>query len=208
MLTITAGVNVEPSTNLEALQEQRRELFASVWAWIRLLFSSYPYTIDRIIRLREFAFRATSSGVQANVPVAVGSLPIAHRQLRSIPIMLLHGHDTQGPLELENYFHRQFSHVVPLAMIQTTAGAASLPEKFETLAGRVRGAVALLTPDDVATSIAEGVGGLRARQNAVLEVGWFWGRLGRDRCLLLVRGDLEMPSDLGSSQGSVQLWPV
>jgi hypothetical protein len=29
-----------------------------------------------------------------------------------------------------------------------------------------------------------------------VEVGWFWGRLGRNRVLLLVRGDVEIPSDL------------
>jgi predicted nucleotide-binding protein len=29
-----------------------------------------------------------------------------------------------------------------------------------------------------------------------VEVGWFWGRLGRHRVLLLVRGDVEIPSDL------------
>jgi predicted nucleotide-binding protein len=36
----------------------------------------------------------------------------------------------------------------------------------------------------------------RARQNVWVEVGRFWGRLGRNRVLLLVRGDVEIPSDL------------
>ena len=45
---------------------------------------------------------------------------------------------------------------------------------------------------------ASSVGGkrARARQNVWVEVGWFWGRLGRSRVLLLVRGDVETPSDL------------
>ena len=54
--------------------------------------------------------------------------------------------------------------------------------------------VALLTPDDV--------GGLsndqlqpRARQNVILELGYFIGRLGRDKVRALVKGDLEIPSD-------------
>ena len=29
-----------------------------------------------------------------------------------------------------------------------------------------------------------------------LEIGWFWGRLGRDHVMLLVNGDIEIPSDL------------
>ena len=52
----------------------------------------------------------------------------------------------------------------------------------------------MLTPDDV--------GGLsndqlqpRARQNVILELGYFIGRLGRDKVRALVKGDLEIPSD-------------
>jgi predicted nucleotide-binding protein len=29
-----------------------------------------------------------------------------------------------------------------------------------------------------------------------VELGWFWGRLGRERVLLLVKEELELPSDL------------
>jgi predicted nucleotide-binding protein len=36
----------------------------------------------------------------------------------------------------------------------------------------------------------------RARQNVILEYGWFWGRLGRDRVLLLMKDELELPSDI------------
>lgn len=196
LITITAGVNVAPSTNIDALREQRRELFESFWSWIRLAFSSYPYMIDRIIRLREFAFSAASTGIEANEPVAVGTLPLAHRQIRSLPIMILHGHDSAARLELGNFLLRRFPHVVPIAMIQEEAAASSLPEKFERLAAKVKGAMVLLTPDDIGISVAEGAGGLRPRQNAVLEVGWFWGNFGRQSCLLLTRGVLELPSDL------------
>ena len=35
----------------------------------------------------------------------------------------------------------------------------------------------------------------RARQNVVLELGFFWGKLGRERVCALVKGDIEKPSD-------------
>ena len=35
-----------------------------------------------------------------------------------------------------------------------------------------------------------------ARQNVSLEYWWFWGRLGRERVLLLIKGGLELPPDL------------
>ncbi len=36
----------------------------------------------------------------------------------------------------------------------------------------------------------------RARQNVVLETGYFMGKLGRERVIILSNGDLEFPSDL------------
>ena len=79
---------------------------------------------------------------------------------------------------------------------------ATLPEKFEQLAGTAMLAIALLTPDDLGSAVANQLSitpstkSLRARQNAWLEIGWFWGRLGRDHVMLLVKGDIEIPSDL------------
>ena len=36
----------------------------------------------------------------------------------------------------------------------------------------------------------------RARQNVVLELGYFWGRLGRGRVCVLHKGGVELPSDM------------
>ena len=49
----------------------------------------------------------------------------------------------------------------------------------------------------------------RTDDHVWVEVGWFWGRLGRDRVLLLVRGDVEMPSDLlGIEHGTYKTSPT
>jgi predicted nucleotide-binding protein/Zn-dependent protease with chaperone function len=196
LITITAGCSVAPNTNMIAIREQRTELFEDVWAWLHLAFSNYPYMVDRIARLREFALQAAREGVQANAPIAVGSLPITHARIRALPLMVIHGHDGKARLELENFLFRRFPHVSPIAMVVEMASAASLPEKFEELAGEVHGAVALLTPDDLAAATRDGKISPRARQNVIMEIGWMWGRLGRRRCLMLMQGDVEMPSDL------------
>ena len=194
MVTITAGSAVAPSTNMDALLEQRHELLCTFWGWVNLMGSSYPYMIDRILRMREFAAIAAQTGIHGQKPI--GALPLGHGQVRSLPILIIHGHDTASRLELENFLFRKFPQVAPVSMIFETAGAAALPEKFEELAARVSGAVALLTPDDIGTTIRTGDSAARARQNVVVEIGWFWGRLGRDRCLLLMRDAVEIPSDL------------
>ena len=80
---------------------------------------------------------------------------------------------------------------------EPTLGRA-LPEKFEELAVQVDAAIALVTPDDLGGLRDESDAGLRgrARQNVWVEVGWFWGKLGRARTLLLGKKGVELPSDL------------
>lgn len=196
LLIITAGSGIASSTNIQAIKEQRTELFDRFWAWIQLGLSSYPYMVDRVILMQEFALSAVRRGIQSNAPLAVGALPIAHRQIRSIPLMIVHGHDTGARLELENFLLKRFPHVTPITMIEQEDSARTLPEKFERLAAEVRGALAIITPDDLAFTLRTNTESLRTRQNVIVEVGWFWGKFGRGRCLLLVRGDIEMPSDL------------
>lgn len=56
-------------------------------------------------------------------------------------------------------------------------------------------AVVLLTPDDVGRGITEEDLKPRARQNVLLELGYFIGYLGRGKVCALKRGDVELPSD-------------
>jgi Zn-dependent protease with chaperone function len=196
MIMLTAGVSVAPSTSITALKQHRGEIFDSTWVWIALSFSDYPYMVDRIIRLRDFAYQAARDGVQAKAPVAVGALPIAHSRIRALQLMIVHGHDHKGRLEIENFLFRKFPHVSPVSMIVETSSAATMPEKFEEIAVRVKGAVVLLTPDDIVAAEIDGKNAPRARQNVMVEIGWYWALLGRTRFLLLMKQSVDIPSDL------------
>jgi hypothetical protein len=114
---------------------------------------------------------------------------------RPSKVLLIHGH-ANDRLELKDWLEHQ-KLALPVVMgTQFTAGQ-TLPEKFEELASEADAAIALATPDDLASTAAQtDVTRQRARQNVWVEVGWFWGRLGRSRVLLLLRGDVEVPSDL------------
>ena len=71
-------------------------------------------------------------------------------------------------------------------------------EKLETHSSDVAigYAVVLLTPDDVGKLASdEGVTSPRARQNVILELGYFIGKLGRARVCALHSGGVETPSD-------------
>lgn len=58
-------------------------------------------------------------------------------------------------------------------------------------------AVVLLSPDDTGYSNADGseAASPRARQNVILELGYFAGKLGRENVVALHRGNVELPSD-------------
>jgi Predicted nucleotide-binding protein containing TIR-like domain len=110
-------------------------------------------------------------------------------------ILLIHGHAVDRLLLKDWLQNEQLAH--PIVMGQEFTAGQTLPEKFEVLATQADAAIALATPDDLGQAVLQpGEQRQRARQNVWVEVGWFWGRLGRPRVLLLVRGDLEIPSDL------------
>ena len=73
----------------------------------------------------------------------------------------------------------------------------TIPEKFEEHADKAGFAIVLLTPDDVGASKDETDNFQpRARQNVVLEFGYFWGMLGRKRLCVLYKEGVELPSDM------------
>jgi len=114
---------------------------------------------------------------------------------RPSKVLLIHGH-AKDRLELQEWLQQQ-KLADPVVMAQQFTAGQTLPEKFEALANEADAAIALATPDDLASTVSRTeVMRERARQNVWVEIGWFWGRLGRSRVLLLVRGDVEIPSDL------------
>jgi predicted nucleotide-binding protein len=112
-------------------------------------------------------------------------------------ILIVHGRDLESRDGLAQLLI-DLGLPAPVIMAAEPMLGRALPEKFEDLAVKVDAAIALVTPDDVgglrdeSQSVFQG----RARQNVWVEVGWFWGRLGRARTLLLGKKGVELPSDL------------
>jgi hypothetical protein len=77
-------------------------------------------------------------------------------------------------------------------------GERTVIEKFEKQALDVGFAVALLTADDMGSVAGSETPKLanRARQNVLLELGYFMGTLGRSRVVALCTSAVERPSDI------------
>ncbi len=106
-------------------------------------------------------------------------------------VFIVHGHE-DGPREAVAHFVRKIG-FEPIILHEQANQGKTIIEKVEAH-GDVGFAVVLLTPDDEG-SAKGGTLQPRARQNVILELGYFIGRLGRERVCALKSGDVEIPSD-------------
>lgn len=107
-------------------------------------------------------------------------------------VFIVHGHD-EASRETVARFLTTIG-LDPVILHEQANKGMTIPEKLDAYAN-VGFAVALLTPDDEGR-VKEGADlQFRARQNVILELGYFVGRLGRERVCALLRGQVEIPSD-------------
>lgn len=109
-------------------------------------------------------------------------------------IFIVHGHDSQAMFELKDFINSL--NLEPVVLFQQDDLGLTIVEKFERYAGECVFAFVLLTPDDKPAAELVGDSKWRARQNVILELGWFMAKLGRRGVLLLHKGDVELPSDV------------
>jgi predicted nucleotide-binding protein len=118
------------------------------------------------------------------------SAPAGSREW-SRKVFIVHGHDNEAKAEVARFLERiDFEAII---LHEQANRGRTIIEKVESN-GDVGFAVVLLTPDDEGNKRGHS-SRPRARQNVVLELGYFIGRLGRDRVWALKRGDVEIPSD-------------
>lgn len=112
-------------------------------------------------------------------------------------VFIVHGQDDSAKLVLARFLEK--CDLIPIILHEQANNGQTIIEKFEQQAD-VGFAVVLLTPDDTGAAkprdpdVAPQFQN-RARQNVILELGYFLGRLGRARVAALKKGTLELPSD-------------
>jgi predicted nucleotide-binding protein len=132
-------------------------------------------------------------------------------------VFIVHGRDHEPMKELKTMLFEFGLH--PIVLHEQPSGSRTIVEKLEKYSD-VGYVFIILTPDDLGISKNEipiknkdTLGPFviatrkdliiplenlksRARQNVVLEFGYFMGLLGRDRVCCLYKGDVELPSDM------------
>ena len=108
-------------------------------------------------------------------------------------LFIVHGHDGELKQAVARIIEKQGIEAIILSE-QANKGRTII-EKFEDYSD-VGGAICLFTADDYGRAKKDTTDSTRARQNVVLETGYFMGKLGRDHVVLLADKGIEMPSDL------------
>jgi predicted nucleotide-binding protein len=133
---------------------------------------------ERIARLKE-----RRAGVQA----AEGSTQPPAK------VFIVHGHDMAILNEVARFLTEL--DIEPIILMEQAHRGRTLMEKLEQHSD-VAYAVILCTADDVGRGIDEDDLKPRARQNVVLELGYFIGRLSRAGVCVLMTEGLDMPTDV------------
>lgn len=108
-------------------------------------------------------------------------------------IFIVHGHDDQARLELSKILKDDLNLQPIILQDEPNVTIKTIITKFERLATECSAAIIIFTPDDNIN------GKLRARQNVILELGYFLGKFQdkqNRRIVILKRGDIEIPSDI------------
>ena len=109
-------------------------------------------------------------------------------------VFIVHGHDDTSKLELKDFL--KGLGLEPIILHQQDDLGKTIIGKFEHYAATCSFAFVLLTPDDKPPGEETEEAQWRARQNVILELGWFMGKIGRERVAVLHKIEVEIPSDM------------
>ncbi len=111
-------------------------------------------------------------------------------------IFIVYGHDEAAKQSIARFVERLELNATILD--EQPSRGQTIIDKFEENADKAGFAIVLLTPDDVgAQKNKKNELKPRARQNVILELGYFLGGLGRERVCVLYKKGVELPSDIG-----------
>ena len=137
-------------------------------------------------------------------------IPTGDPMTHPTTVFIVHGRNLTPATEIARFLEKLG--LIAVILHEHPRAGATLIESVERVACHVDFAVVVLTPDDVgalkseidaAQDNSEKVAKLkpRARQNVILELGYFLGRLSRQRVCVLRKGGLEIVADLSDMHG-------
>ena len=152
---------------------------------------------EKLITQRS-AQREPSTEAASQSMLGKSAQPLVDHSASKNKVFIVHGH-SHGMLRDVEAFVRKIG-IEPVVLIDEPNKGQTVIEKFERNAD-VAFAIVLFSPDDLGRAVTDSPGSEkhRPRQNVVLELGFFIGKLGRNNTVLIVDEtksvEWENPSD-------------
>lgn len=156
--------------------------------WARVALAD---TAEKLEILEELASPAPTSDFPETVDPAASALPdeVGAR----VRIFVVHGHHEALKYQTVRLLEKALPDAEVIILHEMPNEGDTIIEKLERFSD-VAFAVVLVTGDDAVT-LPNGTAERRARQNVVLELGWFLGKLGRKKVCALLEEGVKTPSD-------------
>ncbi len=103
-------------------------------------------------------------------------------------VFIVHGHDSSAKFEVARFIEK--IGLKAIILHEQINKGKTIIEKIENYTDVIF-SVVLLTPDDIMKNNC-----YRARQNVIFELGYLMSKLGRHRICALIKGDVEVPTDI------------
>lgn len=150
------------------------------------------FTIDlEILKNSEKPEKIEKTEKQHNV-LEVSRKPESKVGRKKSKVFIVHGHNEGLKQSVARFLEKL--KLEPIIISEQPTGGNTIIEQIEKH-GDVDFAVVLMTGDDEGRKKGERKFKARARQNVILELGYFFGRLGRQHVMVIYENGVEMPSD-------------
>lgn len=132
--------------------------------------------------------------IKSEVPDKVSSqVTVTSDNIDNNNVFIVHGHSNEVKINVARTLEKLGLN--PIILHEQANSGKTIIEKFEEHSN-VGFAIVLLTDDDLGKAKKDENLNARARQNVILELGYFIGKLGRNRVCPLYTKGVELPSDL------------
>lgn len=191
---LLSNKNLEP--HLPQWLRQHRSL-DSFWGFIQPKFKSYAerktYLSEQftpLLDLLEFGQSTPQNPIQNTAPPPK---PVARNKRK---VFIVHGRDNEAKQEVSRFIEKIGLEAIILH--EQASSGMTIIEKIEHYSNDADFALVLYTPCDQGRGFHEShfPPKNRARQNVVLEHGYFMAKLGRENVCALVKGEIETPNDI------------
>lgn len=139
-------------------------------------------------------FKDIGTRTKVNIPKEQPNESKEESAIDSNSVFIVHGHDEEMKLNVARTLEKL--DLNPVILHEQANRGKTIIEKLEHCSD-VSCAIILFSPDDVGNKKSEKDKlNDRARQNVVLELGYFMGKLGRGKVCVLIKESVEKPSDI------------